>query len=122
MGYDRGDSFPFDFEPNGTPSGSKSKGKLSLRLYPIQCERNWKCSFLGVGLDQICLTRTSFLLRYLCGTLARFLSDVFIQIVNKNVCSGICISMFIVYVYYYCLSNYLFIIYCYLFIYYLSII
>ena len=25
MGYDRGDSFPFDFEPNGIPFGSKSK-------------------------------------------------------------------------------------------------
>ena len=40
MGYDRGDSFPFDFEPNVIPFGSKSKGK-----YPIQCERNWKYSF-----------------------------------------------------------------------------
>ena len=28
MGYDRGDSFPFDFEPNGIPFGSKCKGKL----------------------------------------------------------------------------------------------
>ena len=26
MGYDRGDSFPFDFEPNRIPFGSKSKG------------------------------------------------------------------------------------------------
>ena len=24
MGYDRGDSFPFDFEPNEIPFGSKS--------------------------------------------------------------------------------------------------
>ena len=48
MGYDRGDSFPFDFEPNGTPFGSKSKGKLSPRSYPIQCERKWKHSFLSV--------------------------------------------------------------------------
>ena len=31
MGYDRGDSFPFDFEPNGIAFGSKSKGKLSPR-------------------------------------------------------------------------------------------
>ena len=38
MGYDRGDNFPFDFEPNGNPFGSKSKGKLSPRSYPIQCE------------------------------------------------------------------------------------
>ena len=48
MGYDRGDSFPFDFEPNGIPFGSKSKGKLSPRSYPIQCERKWKYSFLSV--------------------------------------------------------------------------
>ena len=47
MGYERGDSFPFDFEPNGFPFGSKSKGKLSPRSYPIQCERKWKYSFLS---------------------------------------------------------------------------
>ena len=47
MGYDRGDSFPVDFEPNEIPFGSKSKGKLSPRSYPIQCERNWKYSFLS---------------------------------------------------------------------------
>ena len=46
MGYDCGDSFPLDFEPNGT--GSKSKGKLSPRSYLIQCERKWECSFLSV--------------------------------------------------------------------------
>ena len=44
MGYDRGDSFSFDFEPNG----SKSNGKLSPRAYPIQCESKWKYSFLSV--------------------------------------------------------------------------
>ena len=27
MGYDHGDIFPFNFEPNGIPFGSKSKGK-----------------------------------------------------------------------------------------------
>ena len=47
MGYDRGDSFPFDFEQNGNPFGSKSKGKLSPRSYPIQCERKWNTSFLS---------------------------------------------------------------------------
>ena len=47
MGYDRGDSFPFNFEPNGIPFGSKSKGKLSPRSYPIEYERNWKYSFLS---------------------------------------------------------------------------
>ena len=46
MGYDRGDSYPFDFEPNGIPSGSKSKGKLSPRSYPIQYEMKWIYSFL----------------------------------------------------------------------------
>ena len=48
MGYDRDDSFPFDFEANGTPFVSKSKGKLSSRSYPIQFERKWNTSFLSV--------------------------------------------------------------------------
>ena len=48
MGYDLGDSFPFDSEPNGIPFGSKSKGKLSPRSYPIRCERKMKYSFLSV--------------------------------------------------------------------------
>ena len=47
MGYDRGDSFPSDFEPNGIQFGSKSKGKLSPRSYPIQCERKLKHCFLS---------------------------------------------------------------------------
>ena len=49
MGYDRGDSFPLHFEPNGIPFGSKSKGKLLPRSYPIQYERKWNTSFLSVG-------------------------------------------------------------------------
>ena len=48
MGYDRGDKFPFDYKPNGIPFGSSSKGKLSPPSYPIQCERQWKYSFLSV--------------------------------------------------------------------------
>ena len=44
-----GDSFPFDVKPNGFPFGSKSKGKLSPRLYSIQRERKWKYSFLSVS-------------------------------------------------------------------------
>ena len=48
MGYDRGDSFSFDFELNGMPLGSKSNGKLSPWSYSIQCERKWKYSFLSV--------------------------------------------------------------------------
>ena len=38
MGYDRGDNFPIDVEPNGVPFGLKSKGKLSPRSYPLQYE------------------------------------------------------------------------------------
>ena len=45
MGYDRGDSFPFDIELNGIPFSLKSKGKLSPRSYPIQFERKRKYSF-----------------------------------------------------------------------------
>ena len=48
MGYDRGDSFPLDFEPNEIPFGSKLKGKLSPRSYPIQYERKWKYLFFSV--------------------------------------------------------------------------
>ena len=46
--YSRGDSFPFDFEPNGNPFGSKSERKLSSRSHPIQYERKRKYSFLSV--------------------------------------------------------------------------
>ena len=49
MGYDHGDRFPSDFDPNGTPFGSKSKGKLSPRSYPVQSEKKCKHSFLIVG-------------------------------------------------------------------------
>ena len=49
MGYDRGDGFLLDFEPNGNPFGLKSVGKLSLRSYPIQFERKLKYSFLSVA-------------------------------------------------------------------------
>ena len=48
MGSDSGGSFPFDFELNGFSFGSKSKGKLSPRSYPIQFERKWIYSFLSV--------------------------------------------------------------------------
>ena len=49
MGYDRGDSFLFDYEPNGIPFGSKPKRILSPRSHPIQFERKWKYSFLSVA-------------------------------------------------------------------------
>ena len=48
MGSETGDSFPSDLEPNVIQFGSKSKGKLSPRSYPIQFERKWKYSFLSV--------------------------------------------------------------------------
>ena len=51
MGYDRGDKFSFDFEPNGIPFGSKSKGKLSPRSYPIHYERKRIYSFLSIKAD-----------------------------------------------------------------------
>ena len=47
MEYEHGDRFPFYFEPNLIPFGSKFKGKLSPRSYPIQHERKWKYSFLS---------------------------------------------------------------------------
>ena len=55
MGYDQGDSFPFDFEPNEITFGLKSNGKLSPRSYPIQCERKWKYSILSVGIEATAL-------------------------------------------------------------------
>ena len=48
MEFDRGDSFPFDFEPNGIPFGSKSKGKLLPRTYPIQFEKKWNTIVISV--------------------------------------------------------------------------
>ena len=48
MEYESDNSFPFDFEPNGISLGSKLKGKLSPRSYPIQGERKWNTSFLSV--------------------------------------------------------------------------
>ena len=53
MGYHRSDSFPFDFEPNVIPFGSKSKGKLSPRSYLIQCERKWKFNFLSAVQSEV---------------------------------------------------------------------
>ena len=60
MGYGRGDSFPFDFELNKIPFGLKSKGKLSPRSYPIQCERKWNTSFLSVEPDLTFLRTRSY--------------------------------------------------------------
>ena len=53
MGYDCGDSFIFDFEPNEIPFDSKSIGKLSPQPYPIRFENKWKYSFLSVQGDAL---------------------------------------------------------------------
>ena len=45
MGYDRGDSFPFDFEPNEIPFGSKSKGKCYHDHIPLNVEGNGNIVF-----------------------------------------------------------------------------
>ena len=45
MGYDRDDSFPFNFEPNLNPFGSKSKGKLSPRSFPFNVKANGNIVF-----------------------------------------------------------------------------
>ena len=75
MGYDRGDSFPLDFEPNGFPFGSKSKGKLSPRSYPIRFERKWKSSFLSVSDGRILNTHvTNKQLLILRHTLYKFIN------------------------------------------------
>ena len=61
MWYDRGDSFPSDFKPNGIPFGSKFKVKLSWRSYPIQYERKRKYSFLS-GISCLCQVWRAFLM------------------------------------------------------------
>ena len=54
MGYDRGDSLPFNFlNQMEFQLCLKSKGKLSPRSYPIQCERKWKDSFLSAPCPEL---------------------------------------------------------------------
>ena len=40
MGYDQDDSFPFDFEQNGIPFGSKLNGKLSPHHIQFNVKEN----------------------------------------------------------------------------------
>ena len=40
MGCDCSESFPFDFEPNGNPFGSKSKGNCRYDHIPFNVEGN----------------------------------------------------------------------------------
>ena len=41
IGYDRGESFPFDFEPNGILFGKKSKGKLEEKMEKRKKQEIW---------------------------------------------------------------------------------
>ena len=45
MGYDRGDSFPLDFGPNGILFGSKSKGKRYHDHIPFSLKGNGNIVF-----------------------------------------------------------------------------
>ena len=45
MGYDRGDSFPFDFEPNRIPFGSKSKENGPRDHIPFNMKGNGNMVF-----------------------------------------------------------------------------
>ena len=45
MRYDRGDSFPFDFEPIGIPFGSKSKGNGHHDHIPFNVKGNGNIFF-----------------------------------------------------------------------------
>ena len=40
MGYDRGDSYHFDIEPNGIPFGSISKGNSNHDYIPFNVKGN----------------------------------------------------------------------------------
>ena len=55
MGYDRGDSFPFDFEPNEIPFGSKSKGKQSPYHIPFNVKGNGNIVFSVHMLRNLCV-------------------------------------------------------------------
>ena len=45
MGYGRGDSFPFDFEPNGIPFGSQSKENCHHNHIPFDLKANGNIVF-----------------------------------------------------------------------------
>ena len=50
MEYDRGDSFPFDFKPNGTPIGSKLQEKLPTKVRFLNWPRH-QVTVVSLGLD-----------------------------------------------------------------------
>ena len=45
MGYDLGNNFPFDFEPDGTAFGSKSKGNCHHDHIPFNTKGNGNIVF-----------------------------------------------------------------------------
>ena len=47
MEYDRGDSFPFDFQISVIPFDSLWKCKLSPQSYSIRFERKWESIFVS---------------------------------------------------------------------------
>ena len=51
MGYDRGDSFPSDFKPNGIPFGSKSKATCHHDHIPFNVKGNGNIVFSVHGLE-----------------------------------------------------------------------
>ena len=51
MGYDRGDSFPFDFEPNGIPFVLKSEENCHHDYIPFNVKENAK--YLGFSVQRI---------------------------------------------------------------------
>ena len=64
MEYDRGDSFHLFFLFRFWTKWNsiwfrKSKGNLSPRSYPIQCERKWKYSFVSVSRKQNTFSETN---------------------------------------------------------------
>ena len=65
-------------EPNGIPFGSKSKGKLSPRSYPIQCERKWKYNFLSL---------VEILVEFIIAILCHYLEQkvIFVQIAISKI-------------------------------------
>ena len=64
MRYDRGDSFPFDLEPNGVPFGSKLKETPSPRSYPIQFECTYPVVEAPVGELQVAIQNNSITTTY----------------------------------------------------------
>ena len=63
MGYDCGDSFPFDFEPNGIPFGSENRNENCHHDHvPFNVEGNGNIVFSVCMLDTLLFLHTAQLL------------------------------------------------------------